>query len=54
MEPERFIDLGFDCWFLQPMDGPRQAQNTAAAIDYIKRNPTWRLSTQTHKLNGIP
>ena len=54
MEPERFIDLGFDSWFLQPMDGPRQAQNTAAAIDYIKRNPSWRLSTQTHKLNGIP
>ena len=54
MEPERFIDLGFDSWFLQPMDGPRQAQNTAASINYIKRNPMWRLSTQTHKLNGIP
>ena len=54
MEPERFIDLGFDSWFLQPMDGPRQAQNTAAAIDYIKHHPKWRLSTQTHKLNGIP
>ena len=54
MEPERFIDLGFDSWFLQPMDGPRQTQNTAAAIDYIKHHPKWRLSTQTHKLNGIP
>ena len=54
MEPERFTGLTFDSWFLQPMDGPRQSQNTAAAIDYIKRNPMWRLSTQTHKLNGIP
>ena len=52
MEPERFIDLGFDSWFLQPMDGPRQAQNTAAAIDYIKHPPKRPLSTPTPKPNG--
>lgn len=53
LEPHLFDDLVFDSWFLQPMDGPRQVQNTAAAIRYIQNSPKWRLSTQTHKLNGI-
>lgn len=54
LEPERFADLEFDHFFLQPMDGPSVAENTAAAIAYCQRHPSWRLSLQTHKLLGIP
>ena len=53
-EPERFEHLEFEHFFLQPMDGPSQAENTAAAVDYCKTHPKWRLSIQTHKLVGIP
>ncbi len=51
--PEAVRDLDFDHFFLQPMDGPDQAKNTAAAIAYCKHNPPWRLSVQTHKVLGI-
>lgn len=53
-EPERFAGLDFQNFFLQPMDGPRAAQNTQAAIRYCLKHPQWRLSLQTHKLTGIP
>ncbi len=53
-QPQDFVNLPFDFFFLQPMDGPSLAQNTAAAIDYCKQNPQWRLSLQTHKTLGIP
>ncbi|MEM9705063.1 MAG: 7-carboxy-7-deazaguanine synthase [Pseudomonadota bacterium] len=52
--PEMFQDLNFERFFLQPMDGPSRAENTAAAIDYCKTHPQWRLSVQTHKVIGIP
>ena len=43
----------FAHFFVQPMDGPAQRANIAAAIDYCLANPKWRLSLQTHKLTGI-
>ncbi|MBB4658745.1 7-carboxy-7-deazaguanine synthase [Parvularcula dongshanensis] len=52
--PERFAGLAFTHHFLQPMDGPERVTNTAAAIDYCRRHPKWRLSVQTHKVTGIP
>src|ERR1051325_10572087 len=51
-EPERFESLQFDHWFLQPMDGPRRAENTRAAIRYCRQHPRWKLSVQTHKALG--
>jgi len=51
--PDRFEDLAFGRFWLQPMDGPELATNTAAAIDYCLANPKWRLSVQTHKYIGI-
>ena len=53
-EPERFTDLAFTAFFLQPMDGPHRESHTAAAIAYCQAHPRWRLSLQTHKLLGIP
>ena len=46
--------LDFAHRFLQPMDGPKIKQNTAAAVAYCKAHPIWRLSVQTHKVVGIP
>jgi organic radical activating enzyme len=51
--PERFEHLDFERFWLQPMDGPNQAANTAAAIEYCLTHPRWRLSVQTHKYIGV-
>jgi 7-carboxy-7-deazaguanine synthase (Cx14CxxC type) len=53
-EPERFIDLDFQHFFLQPMDGPERQHNTQRAVSYCLTHPQWRLSLQTHKMLGIP
>ena len=53
-DPSRFEKLEFGEFFLQPMDGPARAANTAAALRYCLEHPRWRLSLQTHKLLGIP
>ena len=52
--PERFADLDFEFFYLQPMDGLERMRNTRAAIDYCLTHPQWRLSVQTHKAVGIP
>jgi 7-carboxy-7-deazaguanine synthase (Cx14CxxC type) len=52
-EPELYESLNFEHFYLQPMDGPNAAANTAAAVAYCQANPRWRLSVQTHKLIGI-
>ena len=52
-EPERYAQLEFRHFFLQPMDGPEKARNTRLAIEYCLAHPGWRLSLQTHKLIGI-
>jgi len=52
-EPERFEQLDFTNFYLQPMDGPVTAENTGAAIAYCLSHPRWKLSVQTHKAVGI-
>jgi 7-carboxy-7-deazaguanine synthase len=51
--PERYEDLHFDHFFLQPMDGPERERNTQLAVDYCLHHPRWRLSLQTQKVLGI-
>ena len=53
LDPASVADLAFEQFFLQPMDGPDVAANTAAAIAYCMAHPQWRLSVQTHKVVGI-
>lgn len=53
-EPERFTDLDFEYFFLQPMDGPDAVRNTRLALEYCLKHPRWRLSLQTHKILQIP
>ena len=53
-QPERFVDMNFDRFSLQPLDDPNRDENTRAAIQYCLSNPRWQLSLQTHKMIGIP
>ncbi|MEL6926892.1 MAG: 7-carboxy-7-deazaguanine synthase [Bacteroidota bacterium] len=52
-EPEKYAQLDFDHFFLQPMDSPAQEANTRAAIRYCMAHPQWRLSVQVHKVIDI-
>jgi 7-carboxy-7-deazaguanine synthase len=51
--PDRFKDLAFQHFFLQPMDGLERKRNTQAAVEFCLQHPQWRLSIQTHKVIGI-
>jgi 7-carboxy-7-deazaguanine synthase len=55
--PERFVDLAFDHFFLQPMDSlsdlTAQKRNMGLAANYCLQNPKWRLSIQMHKIVGL-
>lgn len=53
VDPQSFLGLDFQQFWLQPMDGPDRAANTEAAIAYCLAHPEWRLSVQTHKLIGV-
>ena len=53
-QPERFSQLDFTHFFLQPKDDPNAARNLQAATTYCMKHPQWRLSLQTHKLIGLP
>lgn len=58
--PQAELELGalenwdFEHFFVQPMDGPAQAENIELATSFCLQNPKWRLSLQTHKMIGIP
>ena len=52
-EPERFADLDFRHFLLQPLDDDARAAHTTAAVRYCLEHPQWRLSLQTHKILGI-
>lgn len=49
-----YEQLDFANFFVQAMDGPDLERHLQLAIDVCKRNPTWKLSLQTHKLLQIP
>lgn len=54
-EPEKYTDLDFDFFFLQPMDEVgKSEQNVKETLDYCLQNPQWSLSLQTHKMLQIP
>jgi 7-carboxy-7-deazaguanine synthase len=59
LNPEDFIDLSFEYFYLQPMEdqNPRNEKqafdNISQCTDYCLSHPQWKLSLQTHKLLGI-
>ena len=54
IDPDELAGWQFDHFLIQPMDCADGEAATAAAIDYVLRNPRWRLSLQSHKLLGLP
>lgn len=51
--PDAVAGWAFGARYLQPMDGPAQAANTAAATAWCLAHPEWRLSVQMHKVVGL-
>jgi len=52
--PQQFEKLNFNHFFIQPMDGTHYDKNEKMSKEFIKKNPHWKLSLQTHKLLGFP
>jgi 7-carboxy-7-deazaguanine synthase len=52
-DPRTYDQLDFEHFLIQPMDGPLQAQNVNASVEFCLANPKWRLSLQTHKILGV-
>ena len=54
VNPNNFIGLDFNHFFLQPLDDANLAKNSQMAVQYCMSHSKWRLSTQTHKILNIP
>ena len=52
-EPEKYAQLDFRLFFLQPLDGPELEINTKLALQYCLAHPQWRISLQLHKILGV-
>ena len=53
-EPQQFEKFSFNHFFIQPMDGNNYNKNEKMSKEFIKKNPRWKLSLQTHKILGFP
>lgn len=53
-EPEKYEQLDFEHFYLQPMDSPEAEKNTKLTLEYCLEHPQWHLSLQTHKMLNIP
>ena len=53
VDPQRFTNLEFTHFFLQPMDNVLQQTNQRLAMQYCLAHPQWKLGLQTHKMLGI-
>lgn len=52
-EPEKFEDLKFHHFFLQPMDGLHREEVIRRTLNYVLAHPRWCLSIQLHKILDI-
>lgn len=52
--PEQYVDLSFNHFYLQPMDGPDLEKNTQLTLAYCMQHPQWSFSLQSHKILNIP
>lgn len=53
LDPDELLEWDFEHFLIQPMDSASPATARAAAIDFVMRNPRWRLALQTHKILGL-
>jgi 7-carboxy-7-deazaguanine synthase (Cx14CxxC type) len=54
LDPAALESWDFRHFLIQPLDCADAAASRAAAIEFVMKNPRWRLSLQTHKLLGLP
>lgn len=54
IQPEHYLALDFEYFYLQPIDSEAFPQSLKVALDYCVNHPRWSLRTQTHKQIGIP
>jgi 7-carboxy-7-deazaguanine synthase (Cx14CxxC type) len=54
IDPAALESWDFRNFLIQPMDCADKDAALAASIAFVKANPRWRLSLQTHKLLGLP
>ena len=52
-EPDRFVELEFRHFSLQPMDGPDLERHADLVARYCAEHPRWVVSRQMHKVVGI-
>jgi 7-carboxy-7-deazaguanine synthase len=52
-EPEKYDQLDFRHFFLQPLDSSDREANRQKTLDYVLAHPQWRISLQLHKILGI-
>jgi len=52
-EPDKYVKLDFQNFFLQPMDGAGRDEATRQALAYVLTHPEWRISLQLHKILGM-
>ena len=53
-DPLQFENLNFNFFFIQPMDNDNYDENKMMSENFVKNNPFWKLSLQTHKILGFP
>ncbi|HWH23134.1 MAG TPA: 7-carboxy-7-deazaguanine synthase [Allosphingosinicella sp.] len=53
IDPAEFLDWNFGAYLIQPKDCEDREAAIASCIDYVMRNPRWRLSLQAHKILGL-
>ncbi len=54
IDPADLAGWNFPNFLIQPMDCEEGDAAMAAAMAYVRANPQWRLTLQTHKMLGIP
>jgi Organic radical activating enzymes len=52
-QPQNYVHLDFQHFFLQPLDGPDLDLDTRLALEYVLAHPQWRISLQLHKILGV-
>ncbi len=53
MNLQHYEKFNFDHFYLQPLYNKNFKKNTKDTINYILKNPKWKLSIQSHKYLGI-
>ena len=53
VDPKDFANLNFTHFYVQAMESAKWEENTEYAVDYVMKNPKWKLSVQTHKYLGV-